>query len=154
MEDVRDVRINTESIPDDVVDKEQAMILAKYYLSSYDDIPPSERKHFEHYAIMISKACPLSNIERKDIPYYQTALEFVAGLVDIGLYEYAREIQAMVLQELLLSRGVGGKQLIIGTSGVRRSEAIEKIVNEKQKKSFKSKISGIYTRNKPPMEEY
>jgi len=124
-------------------DKEAALTVAQFVLSP--DIPPSERKHFEKFYLMMSKIMALGNIERYDIFPLIIAFDEICMLLEIGLFEEARQIMGKELMKMQASRSIKGFWTLYGQQGIQRSEHIEKVMsNQRQKKSFGSRVSKVF----------
>jgi len=141
----------TSTAPMHAEDKEQAMVLAKYILSS--EIPAKEKVNYEKVQMMFNKEFPLSNIRREDIPHYQTQLKIVFLALQYGEIEYAREIMALVNQELKLTRGVDGLQLRLGVMGVQRTESVQRIQAQQQQKGFRHRLGSFLRKDKGGEQE-
>ena len=126
------------------VDREAALTVAQFVLSP--DIPPSERRHFEKFYLMMSKIMALGNIKREDIFPIIMAFDEICILLEMGLYDEARKIMGKEIMKMQCSRSVDGFQTLYGQSGVQRSEQIERIYARRQKKTLSSRVSGAFRR--------
>ena len=138
------------------VDREAALTVAQFVLSP--DIPPSERRHFEKFYLMMSKIMALGNIKRYDIFPLIIAFDEICMLLEIGLYEEARQLMGKELMKMQASRSIDGFWTLYGQQGIQRSEHIEKVMqNRRTKKSFGRKVAGIFGKKekqeKPNWEE-
>lgn len=143
MEDLQpNERRQIDTAPMGVENKEHAMSLAKYMLST--DIPEEVRQEFSYLFLLFDKDYALANLERRDLPYFNSSYEFITELLDCGLHKYAREVMVQVIQDLKLTRSVDALQLKIGVTGVQRSETISKIEQDKIRRSLPSRIAGAF----------
>lgn len=110
----------------------EAITVAQYLLSP--DIPSSERKYFEKYYLMFSKTMALGNIEKRDIYAILIAFDEICMLLEMGLFEEARQIMAREMMKMQLSRSVGGFHTIWTSGGYTRQESIQKILEEQREK--------------------
>ena len=138
------------------VDREAALTVAQFVLSP--DIPPSERKHFEKFYLMMSKIMALGNIKRYDIFPLIIAFDEICMLFEIGLYEEARQVMGKELMKMQASRSIDGFWTLYGQQGIQRSEHIEKVMtNQRRKKTLGSKVTGVFggkkKEEKPDWEE-
>jgi len=123
---------------------EHSISLAKYMLST--DIPEETRKEFLPLFLLFDKDFAISNIERRDMPYFNSSYEFVTLLLDCGLTDYAREIMIQTIRDLKLTRSVEGLQLKLGLSGIQRSETVTRIEQNKMKRSMGNRIASAFRR--------
>lgn len=114
------------------------------------DIPTNEREYFEKFRIMFSKIMALGNIERFDMPSFISAYEEVVLLLELGLYQEAREVMGEVQMQIQLSRSDGGFQTLFGQRGVDRREEISKVISNMQPKG---KIFGLFKKKEEPQEQ-
>jgi len=131
-------QVRTKIKPNVDTESEHTMSLAKYMLST--DIPENVRKEFEYLFLLFDKDYALANLLRKDLPYFNSAYEFVTLLLECGLNEYARESMVQVIQDLKLTRSVDALQLKLGITGVQRSETVSRIEQNRIKRSLGNRI--------------
>lgn len=124
--------------------------IAQYMLSP--DIPEEERQAFVKFYVMFSKTMALGNIERHEIMEYKIALKEILILLDIGLYQVAREIEAEALATMTMTRSVGGFYTLYGQHGVQRSESLQKVIGRETapKRGF---LSRLMRKKEPEYEE-
>lgn len=134
--------VHVDTNPVNIENKEHAMSLAKYMLTT--DIPEEVRGEFMYLFLLYDKDYALANLERKDLPYFNSSYEFVTLLLDCGLVDYSRETMIQVIQDLKLTRSIDALQLKLGITGVQRSETVSRIEQDKIKRSLGSRISGAF----------
>ena len=132
--------------------KDEALTVAQFVLSP--DIPPKERKYFEKYYLMFSKIMALGNIEREDIFGMLLAFDEICILLEMGLFEEARQIMGREIMKMQLTRSIGGFHTIWTSGGFQRTESIEKILSrERSRKTVGGRLKRIF-RGKKSEEEY
>jgi len=124
----------TNPYPPDI--ETEAITVAQYLLSP--DIPASERRRFEKYYMMFSKIMALGNIDKQDIYAILLAFDEICMLIEMGLFEEARQIQAREMMKMQLSRSVKGFHTIWTSGGYTRTETIQKMLEEQQERDTKS----------------
>jgi len=129
------------SRPDDY-ERETAVTVTQYILAP--DIPPRERKYFEKYYLMFSKTMAQGNIKRWEVFSCMLAFDEICMLLDMGLYDDARQIMGREIMKMQCSRSIEGFHTLYGQSGVQRSEQIERILTQQRKRSFGSRITGAF----------
>jgi len=132
------------------IDKDVAITAIQYMLSP--DIPPAERAHFEKFYLMFSKIMALGNIRRTDIFTVLLAFEEICILLEIGLYEEARQMMGKELTKMQLSRSVGGFQILYGQQGVQRSESLQKVLTKGVSTSKPGLLRRLTRRKETPEE--
>jgi len=120
----------TNPYPPDI--ETEAITVAQYLLSP--DVPKSERKYFEKYCLMFSKTMALGNIEKRDIYAILIAFDEICMLLEMGLFEEARQIMGRELMKMQLSRSVGGFHTIWTSGGYSRQETIQKVLEDQHDK--------------------
>jgi hypothetical protein len=123
-------------------DSDSALTAAQYMLSP--DIPPEERMHFEKFYLMFSKIMALGNIEREDVFGLILAFEEICILLEMGLYDEARQMMGKELMKVQCSRSIGGFYTLYGQQGVQRTEQIDKIYQRRQRNSLTQRLAGIF----------
>ena len=123
---------------DDDIDKELSVTITQFVLKP--DIPIKEKAYFQRFYVMFSKISALGFIRREDILSFMVTYKMVAILLENGVYEYAHELMGEFLMKLQLSRSVGGFWTLYGQRGVERQESIQRIMNDQNKTSLKSKL--------------
>jgi hypothetical protein len=118
--------------PDDY-DRDVALTVTQFVLSPY--VPASERDHFANYIMMFSHTMALGNIERGDILPIIFAFDEICMLLEIGLYEEARQIMGRELMKMQVSRSVEGFQTLFGQQGIQRTESIQRILGQRGRAS-------------------
>lgn len=141
-----------EYLPGDY-DRDAALTVTQFVLSPH--VPPKERRHFEKYQIMFSQTMALGNIDKEDMFSILLAFDEICMLLEIGLFDDARQIMGREIMKMQLSRSVGGFQTIWSSGGITRSEHIERVLSRQQKKTVGGKIKGAFRRKKkePWVEE-
>jgi len=114
----------------------EAITVAQYLLSP--DIPRSERKYFEKYYVMFSKIMALGNIERQDVYALLIAFDEVCMLLEMGMFEEARQIMGRQLMKMQLSRSIGGFHTIWTSGGYSRTESLSNFLEEEQSRKTNS----------------
>ena len=121
----------------------EAIIVAQYLLSP--DIPKPERKHFEKYYLMFSKIMALGNIKKQEILSYLIAFEKICMLLEMGLFETARQNMARQMMKMQLSRSVGGFHTIWTSGGYSRQEQISETLQQMGEDNEPKKIKRLFT---------
>ena len=134
----------TNPYPPDV--ETEAITVAQYLLSP--DIPPSERKHFEKYYIMFSKIMALGNIDKQDVYAILIAFDEVCMLLEMGLFEEARQIMGRQLMKMQLSRSIGGFHTIWTSGGYSRQETLSNYLNEEEQNTRPGRLKRFFTGKK------
>lgn len=132
--------------------RDEALTVTQFVLSP--DVPPKERKYFEKYNLMFSKTMALGNIERKDIWPMLLAFDEICMLLEMGLYDEARQIMGREIMKMQLSRSIGGFQTIWSSGGYQKSENIERVLNrQRTNNSLTGKVKKFFGRGqKQPVE--
>jgi hypothetical protein len=120
-------------------DRNAILTAAQYILSP--DIPPKERKHFEKFYLMFSKIMALGNIKRQDVFSILLAFDEICMLLELGLYDDARQIMGRELMKMQVSRSVDGFQTLYGR-GIEKREEVQRLLARKRKKSFLGRVRG------------
>jgi len=114
-------------------------------------IPASQRKYFERFYVLFTNIMALGNIQRKEIFAIILAFDEITLLMEMGLYEEARQLMGRELMKMQVSRSVDGFQTLFGQHGIQRTEHIEKVLSRtKRKKGMVGKIAGAFGRKKQP----
>jgi len=113
--------------------RDEALTVTQFVLSP--DVPPSERKYFKKYYLMFSKIMALGNIERQDVFGLLLAFDEICMLLEIGLYEEARQIMGREIMKMQCSRSIGGFQTIWSSGGYSKSESIERVLSRQREKN-------------------
>jgi len=118
------------------------------------DVPDEEKESFRKFMVMFSRTVALANIAKEDIMKFLITKDIIVMAYEDGLYDYAHELQADYLQQLQLSRAVGGFETLYGQHGVQRTESLEKTMGmaPKRKKTWGGKIAGLFKGKKPEEE--
>ncbi len=137
----------------DDLERDASLTVTQFMLSP--DIPLAERKHFEKFYLMFSKIIALGNIKRNDILALTLAFEEICMLLEIGLYDEARQMMGKELMKIQASRSVDGFWTLYGQHGVQKSESIEHIMSRRRNRSPGGRISGLFKKKnkEPQMEE-
>jgi len=123
------------------VDVDTALTVTQFMLSP--DIPMREREHFEKFYLMFSKIMALGNIQRKDIFSIMIAFDEICMLIEMGLYDIARQLMGRELMKIQVSRSVDGFQILYGQGGIQKSEHTDvKRILSNRKKGFFSRFAG------------
>ena len=128
----------------DEFDRDTALTVTQFMLSP--DIPNVEKKYFEKFYLMFSKIMALGNIRREDIFPLILAFEEISILLEMGLYDEARQMMGKELMKIQVSRSIDGFQILYGQTGVQRSESIEKVMARRRKHSLTSRIASAFGR--------
>jgi len=126
--------------------RDAALTVTQFVLSPH--VPPKERKHFEKYQIMFSQTMALGNIDKEDMFPILLAFDEICMLLEIGLFDEARQIMGREIMKMQLSRSVGGFQTIWSSGGIQKSEHIERVLARQQKKSLGGRIKGAFRKKK------
>ena len=126
--------------PDDF-DMDASLTATQFILSPYHDIPKSERKQFEKFYMMFSHIMALGNIKRTDILGLVISFEEICILLEMGLYDDARQIMGKELMKMQASRSIEGFQTLFGR-GIERTESIQKVLMKKKKKGLMGRFFG------------
>jgi len=113
--------------------QEEALTVTQFVLSP--DVPPSERKYFKKYYLMFSKIMALGNIQRNDVFGLLLAFDEICMLMEIGLYDEARQIMGREIMKMQCSRSIGGFQTIWSSGGYSKSESIERVLSRQRERS-------------------
>lgn len=112
-------------------------------------IPASQRKYFERFYVLFTNIMALGNIQRKEIFAIILAFDEITLLMEMGLYDEARQLMGRELMKMQVSRSVDGFQTLFGQHGIQRTEHIEKVLaRTKRKKGMVSRISGVFGKKK------
>lgn len=123
--------------------EEEAITVAQYLLSP--DIPKSERKAFEKYYLMFSKIMALGNIHKEDIMSFLIAFDEICMLLEMGLFETARQIEGRQMMKMQLSRSIGGFHTIWTSGGYSRQEHIQEVLEgQQQQQQSTSKMKRFF----------
>lgn len=129
-----------------------AITVTQFMLSP--DIPPTEKVHFEKFYLMFSKIMALGNIERRDVFSIFIAFDEICMLLEMGLYDVARQMMGKELMKIQVSRSIGGFQILYGQGGIQKTEHIERIMSRRGRKSFSSRIAGAFRGGKSDESEW
>jgi len=124
------------------IETDAAITVTQFMLSP--DIPPPERRHFEKFYLMFSKIMALGNLERRDVFSILIAFDEICMLLEMGLYDMARQMMGKELMKIQVSRSVGGFQILYGQSGIQKTEHIERIMARRRKQSIGNRISSAF----------
>jgi len=128
---------NREGISD------EALTVAEYVLDP--SIPPKEKKYFDQYYVMFNNIMALGNIKRQEVFAMLIAFEEICMLMEMGLYQEARNIMGRELMKMQVSRSIDGFQTLFGQQGIQRTEHIERVISRSRgKKGFLSKLSSAF----------
>ena len=127
-------------------ERDAPLTVAQFVLSP--NVPPKERKHFEKYQIMFSQTMALGNIDKEDVFPMLIAFDEICMLLEIGLFDIARQIMGREIMKMQLSRSIGGFQTIWSSGGIQKSEHIERVLSRQRKKSLGGKILGSFRKKK------
>jgi hypothetical protein len=116
--------------------EEEAITVAQYLLAP--DIPVSERKSFEKYYLMFSKIMALGNIQPQHIMSFLIAFDEICMLLEMGLFEEARQLQGKQMMKMQLSRSIGGFHTIWTSGGYSRQEHIQEVLEGQQQQQEKT----------------
>jgi len=122
-------------------DRDVALTVTQFLLSP--DIPPRERKYFEQFYLMFSKIMALGNIKRSDVFPLILSFEEICMLLDMGLYDEARQLMGKEIMKMQVSRSVDGFQTLYGR-GIEKREEVQRILARRKKKSISGRISGAF----------
>jgi len=132
--------------------RDTALTVTQFMLSP--DIPPAEKEHFNKFYLMFSKIIALGNIKRNDIFSLTIAFEEICMLLEIGLYDEARQMMGKELMKMQASRSVDGFWTLYGQHGVQRSESLERVVARRNTRSTGGRLSRLFKRkSKEPQYE-
>jgi len=131
--------------------RDEALTVTQFVLSP--DVPPSERKHFKKYYLMFSKIMALGNIQRNDVFAMLLAFDEICMLLEMGLYDEARQIMGREVMKMQCSRSINGFQTIWSSGGYSKSENIERVLSRQREKStitgrIKKAFGGRKSRNR------
>ena len=132
--------------------RDEALTVTQFVLSP--DVPPSERKYFKKYYLMFSKIMALGNIKREDVFGLLLAFDEICMLMEMGLFDEARQIMGREVMKMQCSRSIGGFQTIWSSGGYSKSENIERILSKTRERStltgkVKRAFGGKKTRREP-----
>lgn len=117
-------------------------------------IPASQRKYFERFYVLFTNIMALGNIQRKEVFAIILAFDEITALMEMGLYEEARQLMGRELMKMQVSRSVDGFQTLFGQHGIQRTEHIERILaRTKKRKGILSRLVGKKTRPEYTEEE-
>ena len=132
--------------PPNTYEHDAALTVTQFVLSP--NIPPRERKFFEKYQLMFSQTMALGNIQREDIFPMLIAFDEICMLLEIGLFDDARQIMGREIMKMQLSRSIEGFQTIWSSGGITKSEHIERVLARQQKRTLGGRIKGALRRKK------
>ena len=122
---------------------DEALTVAEFILDP--SIPPKERKYFEKFYVMFTNVMALGNIKRQDVFALLIAFEEICMLMEMGLYEEARNIMGRELMKMQVSRSVDGFQTLFGQQGIQRTEHIERVIaRTRRKPGIVGRIAGAF----------
>jgi len=113
--------------------RDEALTVTQFVLSP--DVPPSERKYFQKYYLMFSKIMALGNIQRQDVFGLLLAFDEICMLLEMGLYDEARQIMGREVMKMQCSRSIGGFQTIWSSGGYSKSENIERVLSRQRERA-------------------
>ena len=114
-------------------------------------IPASQRKYFEKFYVLYTNIMALGNIQRKEVFAIILAFDEITALMEMGLYDEARQLMGRELMKMQVSRSVDGFQTLFGQHGIQRTEHVEKVLaRTRRKKGIFSKIAGGFGKKKQP----
>jgi len=122
------------------MDTDASLTAVQFLLSPYHDIPPRERKQFEKFYMMFSHIMALGNIQRSDLLGLMISFEEICMLLEMGLYDEARQIMGKELMKMQASRSINGFQTLFGR-GIDRTESIQKVLMKKKKRGLLGRLS-------------
>ena len=127
---------------------DEALTVAEYVLDP--SIPPKEKKYFDQYYVMFNNIMALGNIKRQEVFAMLIAFEEICMLMEMGLYQEARNIMGRELMKMQVSRSIDGFQTLFGQQGIQRTEHIERVISRSRgKKGFLSKLSSAFGKKEP-----
>lgn len=124
-------------------DRDSALTVTQFLLAP--DIPPKERKYFEQFYLMFSKTMALGNIKRWDVFSIMLAFDEICMLLEMGLYDEARQLMGREIMKMQVSRSVDGFQTLYGR-GIDKREEVQRVLTRKRKKSLSGRLSGSFGR--------
>lgn len=124
------------------LETDTALTVTQFMLSP--DIPPTERRHFEKFYLMFSKIMALGNIRREDVFAIMIAFEEICMLLEMGLYDEARQMMGKELMKIQVSRSIEGFQILYGQSGIQKSEHVERVMARRRNKSWTNRVTGAF----------
>ena len=127
-------------------ERDMALTVTQFMLSP--DIPLAEKVHFEKFNLMFSKSMALGNIKRQDIFALTVAFEEICMLLEIGLYDEARQMMGKELMKMQATRSIDGFQILYGQHGVNRSESLERVMQRRRSRSTGGRLSGLFKKKK------
>jgi len=128
---------NKDSISD------EALTVAEYVLDP--SIPQREKKYFDQYYVMFNNIMALGNIKRREVFAMLIAFEEICMLMEMGLYQEARNIMGRELMKMQVSRSIDGFQTLFGQQGIQRTEHIQRVISRSRgKKGFLGKLAGAF----------
>lgn len=120
-----------------------ALTVAEFILDP--SIPPKERKYFDQYYVMFTNIMALGNIKRREVFAMLIAFEEICMLMEMGLYQEARNIMGRELMKMQVSRSIDGFQTLFGQQGIQRTEHIERVISRsKRKTGLMGRIAGAF----------
>lgn len=122
--------------------EEEAITVAQYLLSP--DIPKPERQGFTKYYIMFSKIMALGNIEKSEIMSFLIAFDEICILLEMGLFEEARQLEGKQMMKMQLSRSVGGFHTIWTSGGYSKQEHIQEVLESQREKGETTKTRRLF----------
>jgi hypothetical protein len=132
-------------------DKDTPVIPLQYMLSP--DIPPRERVYFEKYYLMFSKTMAQGNIKRWEVMSFLLAFDEICLLLDMGLYQEARQIMGREMMKMQCSRSIDGFWTMYGQTGVTRNEQIERVLMQQRKRGFGTRLTNPFRKKQPETYE-
>ena len=122
---------------------DEALTVTQFMLSP--SIPPRERRYFEQFYLMFSHIMALGNIQRRDIFLLLLAFDEICLLLEIGLYDEARKLMGREMMKMQASRSVDALQLLFGQQGIQRTESIQRVLRQKEKKGISGKLGSMFS---------
>jgi len=136
--------------PEEFDERDAALTVTQFMLSP--DIPLKERRYFEKFYLMFSKIMALGNIKRQDVFPLILAFEEICMLLEIGLYEEARQMMGKELMKIQCSRSVDGFYTLYGR-GIDKSESIQRVLARKRKKTIMGRVGSAFRKDREEWEE-
>ena len=134
------------NVPVQDLQRDVALTTIEYMLDP--SIPAKERKYFEKFYVMFTNIMALGNIRRTEVFAILIAFEEICMLMEMGLYEEARQLMGRELMKMQVSRSIDGFQTLFGQQGIQRTEHIEKVITRARKnKGVLGKVSGAFRKD-------
>lgn len=122
---------------------DESLTVAEYVLDP--SIPAKEKKYFDQYYVMFTNIMALGNIKRREVFAMLIAFEEICMLMEMGLFQEARNIMGRELMKMQVSRSIDGFQTLFGQQGIQRTEHIERVIaRSRGKKGFLGKLASAF----------